>query len=98
MASHILKIKPCYLQEKIDGNKPGEIRNNKDRGFQKGDLITYVAFDNNEFLKGMPIVNTEITYVTNFEQKENVVVYFEKIITIDAPKKLDDDDGSKCPF
>lgn len=82
MARHILKILPSFLNEKIDGNKSGEIRFNKDRGFQKGDFCEYHAFENGNYIKEIPIVETEITYVTNFEQKENFVVYFEKIIKI----------------
>lgn len=96
MANHDLKIKPCYLQEKIDGNKPGEIRNNKDRGYQKGDFVTYHAFDNGTYITDMPIVKTEITYVTNFEQKENMVVYFEIIIKI--VESSETKESEKTPF
>ena len=73
---HKLKIEEQHLKQKLDGNKLFEIRVN-DRGYQKGDFTEYEA--NNERDETIKYV-FEITYVTNFMQKENFVVFQEHFI------------------
>lgn len=41
---HELKLQKQFCQDKIDGNKPFEIRFN-DRNFQKGDKVKYIPID-----------------------------------------------------
>lgn len=42
--THELKLQEQFCQDKLDGNKPFEVREN-DRNFQKGDLIKYIPVD-----------------------------------------------------
>lgn len=74
---HELKIQNDYYQAKTEGLKLFEIRNN-DRGFQKGDTVSYT---NPEFPFIARKGKWEITYVTSFAQKDNFVVFGEKKIT-----------------
>ena len=48
MKHHELKTWRCYFEEVWAGNKPFEIRDDRDRAFQKGDTIIGVADDDNE--------------------------------------------------
>jgi len=74
---HNLKISEPYLKAKLEGNKLFEIRRN-DRGYQKGDTVVYdeyVSLDDH-------FEHTfEITYVCNYLQKENHVVFGEKHVS-----------------
>ena len=63
------------MTAKIHGDKPFEVRYN-DRNFQKGDTVTYITQDSSEVYSG----TYEITFVTNYEQKENWVVFADKLI------------------
>ena len=78
--THELKILECYADAKVAGDKLFEIRYNADRGFQKGDFITYIVVDNAGRRWYHPIedMKFEITYVTNYEQKEDWVVFGER--------------------
>ena len=72
---HELKILPVYFQAHIDGNKPFEIRDNSDRGFQKGDTVTLVeCVDGSITTATGRKVTREITYVTNYGQTHEMVV------------------------
>lgn len=74
--THELKILECYASAKVHGDKLFEIRYNSDRGFQKGDYVKYkVLCDYNHVLEKKLY---EITYVTNYEQKEGWVVFGER--------------------
>lgn len=74
--NHELKIDDSYLKAKLAGDKLFEIRFN-DRGYQKGDTVTYKEYRPGE----MTIYHTyEITYVTGFNQQDNYVVFGEKHI------------------
>ena len=75
MTHHELKIELEFMQEKIDGDKPFEIRFN-DRFYKKGDTIKYI---NSQILTPFAGVY-EITYVTSYEQKDNWVVFGDKLI------------------
>lgn len=70
---HELKTLTQYYQAIKEGRKTFEIRYN-DRGFQFGDTVTLVEIDE----QGTPTGNRKnifITYVTNFEQKDDYVVF-----------------------
>ncbi|UOL47450.1 hypothetical protein vBVpPvVp04M_00062 [Vibrio phage vB_Vp_PvVp04_M] len=71
--THNLKILPCYFQAVVSGDKKFEIRNDSDRGFQKGDLVMLNEWSEGKFTGNSVMV--EITYVTGFEQKQNFVVF-----------------------
>jgi len=75
---HELKINEPYIKAKQAGEKPFEIRYD-DRGYQKGDTVSYKASESRLAYKKYPGVY-EITYVTSFAQKENWVVFGEKLI------------------
>ena len=69
---HYLKILPKYYKEVINGNKKFEIRKN-DRGFALFDTIVLREF-NGVCFTGRESTYT-ITYITNFEQKKDYVVF-----------------------
>lgn len=77
---HELKILPCYFDAVKRGDKTFEIRDNSDRGFQKGDTITLREYDpsiapvDSFRYTGMK-VDAEITYVTGYAQKDGYVVF-----------------------
>ena len=77
---HELKILKNYATAKLNGDKLFEIRDNSDRGFQKGDKVKYTAVDN----LGCKIYHDindkmyEITYVTSYAQKDGYVVFGER--------------------
>jgi hypothetical protein len=73
---HVLKTLPPHFALTWDNNKLFEIRNNSDRSFQKGDTVTLIRFDP----KAGPQHNTKfidatITCVSNFAQKDDMVVF-----------------------
>lgn len=72
---HILKIEDAYYDAKRIGIKPFEIRRD-DRGFQKGDTVSYTTVDGLHARKGL----WEITYVTAFMQREGFVVFGDALI------------------
>jgi uncharacterized protein YjbI with pentapeptide repeats len=45
MSHHDLKIWPEYFQPKLDGKKPWEARNTRDREFNLGDTVTFQEYD-----------------------------------------------------
>lgn len=77
MKQHNLKIKAEYARAKLDGAKPFEIRRN-DRDFQVGDEVVYNVIDDNELAKKFANKVYEITYITNYEQKDGYVVFGDK--------------------
>lgn len=87
---HELKILPAYFKAVENGSKTFEIRDNSDRGFQTGDMVLLKEYDKTRVINGghgmrcpyeEPVgftgkeILVEITYVTNFMQKENWVVF-----------------------
>jgi len=82
---HELKIEQAYFQAVIDGDKNFEIRFN-DRGFQKGDSLVL-----SEIAKvGMTTyrkAKADISYVTNFNQAENWVVFGIKNVSLITANK-----------
>ncbi|MEC1440531.1 DUF3850 domain-containing protein [Bacillus sonorensis] len=73
MQRHKLKILPEYFDYVYSGEKSFEIRRN-DRGFKVGDLLELHEYipEKNEFT-GRVVVR-EVTYMTDYAQKENYVV------------------------
>jgi len=79
-----LKIDEIYLEQKLSGFKLFEIRHN-DRGYQKGDIVVYTEY-------GFNHVDTrkhffEITYVSNYMQPQNQVVFGERYLRTELPYK-----------
>ena len=82
---HQLKILPCHYVQVFSGKKTFEVRDNSDRGFQAGDVVSLHEYDaDNEKITGQ-FVFSKITYVTNFAQKENWVVFGFTVIHADEP-------------
>lgn len=77
-AIHQLKLKKCYFYAVKNGTKTFEIRKNSDRGFQKGDIVSLheveTLVDGSLKLTGESVEGV-ITYVTNYEQKDDYVVF-----------------------
>lgn len=82
--THELKIKQCFADAKLYGDKLFEIRENTDRGFQKGDHVKYmVVTDENYWVEDHPLSKKtyEITYVLHFNGiEEGYVVFGEREI------------------
>ena len=66
---HELKILNRYANAILSGEKTFEIRENRDRGFQKGDFVNFVPIHDKDKLQvaGHPILDKtyEITFVLN---------------------------------
>ena len=84
---HVLKIYPRYFREVEAGNKLFEIRLN-DRDFKKGDSVILLQnFGSPDIVnRAIPckLLIAEITYVTNFEQKEGWVVFGIKPLAMES--------------
>ena len=76
---HELKTLPNYFEAINRGEKRFEIRDNSDRGFQKGDLIIFREYDLIAGYLGRELMG-EISYVTNYQQPANQVVFGFTII------------------
>ncbi len=76
MATHTLKIRPEYFEAILDGTKRFEIRKN-DRGYQKGDIVYLEEIEQigEAFRHTGRVCKGMVGYVTNFMQKEDVVVF-----------------------
>lgn len=75
---HELKMITAYFDAGQSGDKCFEIRRNSDRGFQRGDTVTFREVDSLGLYTRYAFKG-EITYVTNFEQKEDYVVFGYKL-------------------
>lgn len=73
MAKHELKIEKKYFEDVLSGIKKFEIRYN-DRNFKVGDTFVLKEIDTNKIYTGRSFQG-EITYITNFEQKDNYIVF-----------------------
>lgn len=74
---HQLKIRKAFFEAVLSGDKTFEIRDNRDRGFQKGDTFTLVEMSETapSSVKSGRTFDGVITYVLNYEQKEGFVVF-----------------------
>ena len=72
---HELKILPVYFDAVKSGKKTFEIRDNQDRGFQKGDVVLLKEFNPRENNFTGRHLRKVITYVTNYQQQPGFVVF-----------------------
>lgn len=72
---HDLKILPAYFEAVMCGDKRFEIRDNRDRGFQRGDTIRLREWRTDLQCYTGHCFRGRITYVTNYEQKDGFVVF-----------------------
>ena len=79
--THELKIKAEYFIQKLHNRKNFEIRLN-DRNYQVGDFIKYNVIDNSTLNEVAQEKLYQITYIANFEQKENFVVFGDRLVNI----------------
>lgn len=77
---HDLKVWPSYFQAIIEGNKTFEIRDNSDRGFNAGDEIRLEEWCPKNMDYTGKFIDAKITYVTNFGQPENQVVFSFEVV------------------
>lgn len=70
---HKLKIMPVYFNAVKRGDKTFEIRDNYARNFQAGDEVNLYEWDGTSYTGDF--LTARITYVTNYEQKPNYVVF-----------------------
>ncbi len=71
MKVHSLKIAPNYFKDVKSCIKPFEIRKN-DRDFKVHDVLALKEYANGEYT-GEEVLRG-VTYITDYEQKENYVV------------------------
>ncbi|EAE3145193.1 TPA: DUF3850 domain-containing protein [Listeria monocytogenes] len=74
---HELKILPEYYEDIVAGRKTFEIRKN-DRDFQVGDYLILKEFKDGNHTGWK--ITVEVTYITDYEQKENYVVMGIKLL------------------
>lgn len=82
--NHELKIERAFYEAVLSGDKTFEIRNNRDRGFQKGDTVTLVELSGLGSLATGRTISAVITYVLNYEQKPDFVVFSFRFLNGDA--------------
>lgn len=78
LPTHELKIEKCFADAIDRGEKTFEVRYNADRGFQRGDLISFTVMDKEMICLDHPVARGyyEITYVlSGFGLKENHVAF-----------------------
>lgn len=72
--THFIKIAPVYFEKVVDGSKKCEIREN-DRRYKVGDIVVLMEYDKEtDSFSGRTVI-IEITYITSFKQKRNMVVF-----------------------
>lgn len=85
--THKLKILPKYFKAVARGTKHFEIRKN-DRDYNVGDQIELKEHDG-EIYTGN-VIKGEITFVTDFEQREGYIVFsFRKWAIVNSKSWLD---------
>jgi hypothetical protein len=77
---HDLKIRKCFADAIVAGDKTFEVRFNCDRGFQKGDTVNFHVFENKisdeELAHPIGGIVYEITYVLSGYGLDNQFVAF----------------------
>ena len=71
---HKLKILPAFFEAVASGDKNFEVRDNNDRGFQRGDTVRLCEYTKDGMYTGREI-EKRITYVSNYGQKDGYVVF-----------------------
>jgi ASC-1-like (ASCH) protein len=77
---HELKIEPAFFEAVISGDKTFEIRNNADRGFQKGDIVVLKEYSVSHGSYLGRVQEAKITYVCNYNQPTHQVVFSFKLL------------------
>ena len=79
---HNLKIYDDYAFAKFSGLKPFEIRDISDRDFRVGDTVVYTVIDRSGHKINHPLSKLvfEITFICNFMQRHNYVVFADRIL------------------
>ncbi|MCQ8116109.1 DUF3850 domain-containing protein [Methylomonas rosea] len=77
---HHLKTYPAFFEATARHEKLFEIRNNRDRGFQRGDTVILHECDQISGIATGREIMAKITYVLNFAQKSDYVVFGMSII------------------
>lgn len=77
MKKHTLKIQAVYANAKLDGKKMFKIRKN-DRDFKVGDIVEYTCIDSPFTDRRLQGRLYEITFITDYEQKDGYVVFGER--------------------
>lgn len=87
MTIHELKILPEYYKAQVEGKKNFEIRKN-DRNYKIGDKLVLKEYDpeTNSFT-GQSFV-TEITFITDYQQKDGYVVLGTKDLALDVYRRM----------
>lgn len=70
---HVLKILPEYFEAQKSGKKAFEIRKN-DRNYKVGDYLKLNEYDPKIKKPTGRAILVEITYITDYQQKDNYVV------------------------
>lgn len=75
MYLHHIKIERAHYDNVLSGRKTFEIRRN-DRGYQAGDVVVlHPLGEHGLYDEKSPNLEATIGYVTQYEQKENYVVF-----------------------
>ncbi|MGI1820044.1 DUF3850 domain-containing protein [Lactobacillus johnsonii] len=87
MTIHELKILPEYYKAQVEGKKNFEIRKN-DCNYKIGDKLVLKEYDpeTNSFT-GQSFV-TEITFITDYQQKDGYVVLGTKDLALDVYRRM----------
>lgn len=87
MKVHKLKILPEYYNAQVEGKKNFEIRKN-DRDYKVGDKLVLKEYDPKakEFT-GQSFI-TEITFITDYQQKDGYVVLGTKDLALDVYRRM----------
>jgi len=78
---HELKIQPKYFVAVAFGLKTFEIRSTEDRTFEVGDVVKLVEFEESGSTSASALVR--ILYITDYEQKDNYIVFSFKLVHVD---------------
>lgn len=81
---HKIKITPKFFHDAIHGSKTFEIRKN-DRGYALNDYVLMQEFDSdcNEYTGNEALI--KITYLTNYAQTNNYVVFAFRLLDFHYP-------------
>ena len=83
---HRLRILPVYFEAIKQGYKTFEVRDNRDRDFQRGDEVLLEEFDPNMHGRASGdytgrTITRSITHVSTYEQKAGFVVFLDVFLS-----------------